>query len=181
MAELATAILQCVGVGGAVVGGIWIKHASGRGDSCCIRDRTGRGGADCAGGLVGDRACRWHRNGVVNIAAATGAEPGSPTVLGGGIGDAGEGAREGIANDRASDLARPSVCRHNRVGVFCAGNGRCLAIANGDLQVGLKGDGVGIGGTVVSKIGMLIPLGLVTLALSETVPVAAALSLPVAL
>ena len=34
---------------------------------------------------------------------------------------------------------------------------------------------------LLARLGSLIPLGLVTLALSETVPVAAALSLPVAL
>src|SRR5947207_12001297 len=109
---------QRVGIGGTVVRGIWISRARGGGYGCCVRNRTARGGTDYAGCLVGNLASRWHRNGIVNIAGAAGAEPGSPAALGGGMGHTGEGAREGIPNDRAADLARPGVCHYNGVGVL---------------------------------------------------------------
>src|SRR5437764_750061 len=118
LGSLKVAISERVGVGSAVVSGIWIRHATGRSDRSGVRDRTGRGGADGASSFVGDRACRWHRNGIVNIAAAAGGEPGRSATLGGGIGDTGEGAREAIANDRTADFARPDVRYHNSVGVL---------------------------------------------------------------
>jgi hypothetical protein len=82
------AISQRVGVGSAVVGGIWIRQTAGRSNRRGIRDRTGCGGADSPGSLVGNLASNWHRDGVVNIAAAagaplTGAEPEPSVVMNG--------------------------------------------------------------------------------------------------
>ena len=68
---------QCVGVSGAVVGGIRIGNAARRRDGCRIGDRTGRGGTDRAGGFVGDRARRRHSNGITDIPTATCSEAGS--------------------------------------------------------------------------------------------------------
>jgi hypothetical protein len=46
--------------------GIWIGYATRGRDGCSIGDRTGRGGADCTGSLVGDLASSWHGQGVIN-------------------------------------------------------------------------------------------------------------------
>jgi hypothetical protein len=52
---------------------------------CCVRNRTGRGGTDHAGSFVGDRARRWHSNGITDIATATCSEAGSAAALSGGV------------------------------------------------------------------------------------------------
>jgi len=156
---LLSAISQRVRVGGAVVGGVWISHATRRRHSCGIRDRLSCGRADCASGFVGNLACNWHGNSVVDVVTAAGAEPGSAAALGGGVGDTGEGAREGIPNDRAADLAWPGVCHHYSTGVFCTRKGRCLAVSRRDFESGLKGDVVSIGGFVVCQVGIADPAG----------------------
>jgi len=102
------AISQRVRVGGAVIGGVRISHATRRRYRCCIGDRSTRRGADGAGSFVGNRTRRWHGHGVVDIAAAVGTEPGSAATLGGGIGDTGEVAWEDIVNDYAANFTRPT-------------------------------------------------------------------------
>ena len=132
-AKRSSEISQCVGVGSAVVRGSWIGHATGRSDSCRIGDGTRRGSTDCAAGFVGNLACNWHDNGVVNIAGAAGAESGRSATLSGGVGHTSEGARKGIPDNGAADLTRPGITHRNRVGVLCAGQGRGFAIINRDV------------------------------------------------
>ena len=148
------AISQRVGVGGAVICGIWISHPAGRGDSCCVRDRTGCGSADRAGSFVGNLTRRRHGNGIIDIATATGAEPGSTATLSGVISNASESAREAIVNGCADHLTWSSVCHHDGVGVLCAGSGSRLAIAHCDLEVGFEGNVVTIRRSVITRIGI---------------------------
>jgi hypothetical protein len=101
--------------------------------------------------------------------------------LSGVISNASESAREAIVNGCADHLTWSSVCHHDGVGVLCAGSGSRLAIAHCDLEVGFEGNVVTIRRSVITRIGSAIPFGAFMLALSEIVPVAAALSLPVAL
>ena len=86
---------------------------------------------------------------------------------------AGERRREGVRNRRARRVARTRVARRDRVGHRAARRRRRHAVGLGDRQVSARGQRVAVGRRVVARRRIGHAGGAVTVAVLESVPVAA--------
>ena len=118
VAFLTVAISQYIGIGGAVVGRIWISHASGSDYGCRVRDRTGRRSTDGAGSFIGNSAVNRHGDGIVNVTSSAGREPRSCATLTSGIRHAREDTREVITDHSTGYFTRPKIGHDDSVSIL---------------------------------------------------------------
>ena len=95
-------------------------------------------------------------------------------------GHASKDRRKSVSNYSTRYITGPRIRHHDGISILRTGDSRCFSVGDCDLQIGFVGDVSESVALLFAVFGSSTPFGAVTCAVFERLPVAAALTLPLA-